>query len=81
MTTDQLAQSLKDSGLDTPEKFTTFIQTALLQVKVNSLNLQLQRIAQDQSAAIAANTTARESKQSEIATTQAQLLALISAQS
>lgn len=80
MTTDQLTQCLNDAGLDTPEKFTAFLKTALLQVKVNSLNVQLQKIAQMQSETIAAGTVAREDVQRQIASTQAELLALISAQ-
>lgn len=81
ITPQDIADVCNDQGLDNKDKFTAFIQTALLQVKVNSLNVQLQRVAQKQSEDTAANTTSRESIQTQISTTQAQLLALISAQS
>ncbi len=79
MTTDQLLQAINDAGL-TQEGLTSLLRKSILQVDIITKGVELQNIAQDQSIAIAANTTAREAKQAEIAATQAQLLALISSQ-
>lgn len=76
-----LTSAFSAAGIDTPEKVGAFVAIAALQVRLNSQGVELQKLQQQQAAHLAADQTAREAKQAEINATQAQLFALISAQS
>lgn len=84
LTTDQIPQALTDAfnaaGIDTPEKITAFVQIAAKQVKLNTLNFQIQQLGQARSDAIAANQVQVEAVQATIKQTQTDLLGLIAAQ-
>jgi hypothetical protein len=85
LTTDQTLQALTDAfnaaGIDSPQKVQAFVSIAALQVRLNSQNFELQKLAQKQASLMGEAQAEREAKQAEINETQATLLALVAAQS